>query len=59
MRIAFKKWSIFGRNKAYIIKQIKDRSLFSSIPESETIQNVLNVIYFKRRKMRQAWMRAQ
>lgn len=33
------------KTKTNIIKQIKDRSLFSSIPESETIQNVLNVIY--------------
>jgi len=33
------------KTKTNIIKQIKERSLFSSIPESDTIQNVLNVIY--------------
>lgn len=33
------------KTKINIIKQIKDRSLFSSIPESDTIQNVLNVLY--------------
>ena len=33
------------KTKTNIIKQIKDRSLFSSIPETDTIQNVLNVIY--------------
>jgi hypothetical protein len=33
------------KTKLNIIKQIKDRSLFSSIPETDTIQNVLNVIY--------------
>ncbi len=33
------------KTKINIIKQIKDRSLFSSIPETDTIQNVLNVIY--------------
>jgi hypothetical protein len=33
------------KTKINIIKQIKDRSLFNSIPESETIQNVLNVLY--------------
>jgi hypothetical protein len=33
------------KTKANIIKQIKDRSLFSSIPETDTIQNVLNVLY--------------
>jgi hypothetical protein len=32
-------------NQINIIKQIKERSLFSSIPESDTIQNVLNVLY--------------
>jgi hypothetical protein len=33
------------KTKVNIIKQIKDRSLFSSIPETDTIQNVLNVLY--------------
>jgi len=33
------------KTKTSIIKQIKERSLFSSIPESYTIQNVLNVLY--------------
>ena len=33
------------KTKSNIIKQIKDRSLFSSIPETDTIQNVLNVLY--------------
>jgi hypothetical protein len=33
------------KTKINIIKQIKERSLFNSIPESETIQNVLNVLY--------------
>ena len=33
------------RTKINIIKQIKERTLFSSIPESDTIQNVLNVFY--------------
>jgi len=33
------------KTKINIIKQIKDRSLFSSIPETDTIQNVLNVLY--------------
>jgi len=33
------------RTKINIIKQIKERSLFTSIPETDTIQNVLNVIY--------------
>jgi hypothetical protein len=33
------------KTKMNIIKQIKERSLFSSIPESDTIQNVLNVLY--------------
>ena len=33
------------KTKINIIKQIKDRNLFSSIPESDTIQNVLNVLY--------------
>lgn len=33
------------KTKINIIKQIKDRSLFSSIPETDTIQNVLNELY--------------
>jgi hypothetical protein len=33
------------KTKLNIIKQIKERTLFSSIPESDTIQNVLNVLY--------------
>jgi hypothetical protein len=33
------------KTKINIIKQIKDRNLFSSIPETDTIQNVLNVLY--------------
>ena len=33
------------KTKSNIIKQIKDRSLFSSIPETDTIQKVLNVLY--------------
>jgi hypothetical protein len=33
------------KTKTTIIKQIKERSLFSSIPETDTIQNVLNVLY--------------
>ena len=33
------------KTKLNIIKQIKERSLFSSIPETDTIQNVLNVLY--------------
>jgi hypothetical protein len=33
------------KTKINIIKQIKERSLFSSIPESDTIQNVLNLLY--------------
>ena len=33
------------KTKINIIKQIKERTLFSSIPESDTIQNVLNVFY--------------
>jgi len=33
------------KTKSNIIKQIKERSLFSSIPETDTIQNVLNVLY--------------
>ena len=33
------------KTKINIIKQIKDRSLFNSIPETDTIQNILNIIY--------------
>ena len=33
------------KTKANVIKQIKERSLFSSTPETDTIQNVLNVLY--------------
>lgn len=33
------------KTKLNIIKKIKERSLFSSIPETYTIQNILNVIY--------------
>jgi hypothetical protein len=33
------------KTKMNIIKLIKDRSLFSSVPETDTIQNVLNVLY--------------
>ena len=33
------------KTKSIIIKQIKERSLFCSIPETDTIQNVLNVLY--------------
>jgi len=33
------------KTKINIIKQIKERILFSSIPETDTIQNVLNVLY--------------
>ena len=33
------------KTKAAIIKQIKDRPLFSSIPETDTIQTVLNYVY--------------
>lgn len=33
------------KTKINIIKQIKDRNLFTSTPESETFQNVLNVLY--------------
>jgi hypothetical protein len=33
------------KTKMNIIKQIKERNLFSSIPETDTIQNVLNVLY--------------
>jgi len=33
------------RTKISVIKQIKDRHLFKSIPESETIQNVLSLLH--------------
>jgi hypothetical protein len=33
------------KTKINIIKQIKERNLFKSIPETETIQNVLNYLY--------------
>jgi len=33
------------KTKTNIIKLIKERSLFSSIPETDTIQNVLNMLY--------------
>jgi hypothetical protein len=33
------------KTKINIIKQIKERNLFNSIPESETIQNILNALY--------------
>jgi hypothetical protein len=33
------------KTKSNIIKQIKERTLFHSIPETDTIQNVLNVLY--------------
>ena len=33
------------KTKKRVISLIKERSLFSSIPETETIQNVLNVLY--------------
>ena len=33
------------KTKYNIIKQIKERSLFDSVPETETIQNILNVLY--------------
>ena len=33
------------KTKINVIKLIKDRSLFNSIPETDTIQNVLNFIY--------------
>jgi len=33
------------KTKFNILKQIKERSLFSSIPETDTIQNVLNMLY--------------
>ena len=33
------------KTKMNVIKQIKERNLFSSIPETDTIQNVLNELY--------------
>ena len=33
------------KTKFNIIKQIKERNLFSSIPETDTIQNILNIFY--------------
>ena len=33
------------KTKMNVIKQIKERNLFSSIPETDTIQNVLNLLY--------------
>ena len=33
------------KTKINILKLIKERNLFDSIPESETIQNVLNILY--------------
>jgi hypothetical protein len=33
------------RTKTNIIKQIKERSLFNSVPESNTIQNIINILY--------------
>lgn len=33
------------KTKSNIIKQIKERSLFTCIPETDTIQNILNVLY--------------
>jgi hypothetical protein len=33
------------KTKFNVIKQIKERSILNSMPETETIQNVLNVIY--------------
>ena len=33
------------KTKFNILKQIKERSLFTSIPETDTIQNVLNILY--------------
>ena len=33
------------KTKLNIIKQIKERSLFTCIPETDTIQNILNVLY--------------
>ena len=33
------------KTKFNILKQIKERSIFSSIPETDTIQNILNILY--------------
>ena len=33
------------KTKLNILKQIKDRNLFSSIPETDTIQNILSLLY--------------
>ena len=33
------------KTKINVIKLIKERSLFSCVPETDTIQNVLNVLY--------------
>jgi len=33
------------KTKFNILKQIKERSLFTSIPETDTIQNILNILY--------------
>jgi hypothetical protein len=33
------------KTKMNIIKQIKDRNLFSCVPETDTIQNILNALY--------------
>ena len=33
------------KTKSNILKQIRERNLFTSIPETDTIQNVLNAIY--------------
>jgi hypothetical protein len=33
------------KTKINIVKQIKERNLFCSIPETDTIQNVLNILY--------------
>jgi hypothetical protein len=33
------------KTKMNVIKQIKERNLFSSIPETDTIQNILNILY--------------
>lgn len=33
------------KTKMNVIKQIKDKNLFTSVPETDTIQNVLNLLY--------------
>jgi hypothetical protein len=33
------------KTKSMVLKHIKERSLFNSIPETDTIQNVLNILY--------------